>query len=235
MIDAWHDALIDGHEDGDSEIAGIGGGAYLVEDDSQLAFLPSQADHRLDEIVAKGTIEPSSTDNHRPPTGTHGLLFAFKLRATIGAVGTYAVSLHVGYMISAVKDIICRNLNEPTASTLNSLGQIGRCCGIEQCTEFYVRLSLVYSSIGGTIDDAVNLMFLDKGLYGFTISDVQFLYIRIKIHMLGMSFLQQLHFVSQLAITSRNQYIHLLFSLDTNFTKHANLYYFVLIRVIHAI
>ena len=88
------------------------------------------------------------------------------------------------------------------------MSQIGRCLGIQQLTQFLVVLCFIDSRISGTVDDAVNSVLRYIGLDGSLIGDVQLSDIRIKIGMLGIFLLQQLHLVTQLTVTACNQYIH---------------------------
>ena len=90
------------------------------------------------------------------------------------------------------------------------MGQVGWSLGIQALTERLVVLSLVYRCIGSTVHDTVNLVIFNEFLYGCLVSDVQLGHICIKISMLGILLLQQLHLVSQLAVTARNQYLHIL-------------------------
>ena len=86
--------------------------------------------------------------------------------------------------------------------------QIGRSLSIQQLAESLIVFSLVNSSIGSTIHDTINLVFIDKLLNSPLIGNIQFSHVSIKICMFCMNLLQQLHLVAQLAITARNQYIH---------------------------
>ena len=74
--------------------------------------------------------------------------------------------------------------------------------------QFLILFRLVNSGIGSTVHDAVNIILAHERLNGLLVGDVQFCHVRIKIGMLGIHLLQQLHFISQLAITARNQYLH---------------------------
>ena len=64
MVDARHDALVDGRHDGGGEVAGIGRSTDLVEDDAEFLLLTTEAQHGLDKIVAEGRVEPSGAYNH---------------------------------------------------------------------------------------------------------------------------------------------------------------------------
>ena len=111
-------------------------------------------------------------------------------------------------MVGAVKHIVGADLNHPATTAAHGLSQIGRRFRIQAGTEFLIVFSLVDGGVGRTVDDAVNPVVVDKLPDGSTVGNVQFLHIGIIPHMLGILFLQQLHLVSQLAVTARNQYVH---------------------------
>ena len=112
-------------------------------------------------------------------------------------------------MVGAVEDVVGRHLYQPAATTLDSLCQIAGSHMVQQVAQLLVVLCLVNGSIGGTVDDAVNLMVVDERTNGFRIGNIQLCHIRIIIGMLGIHLLQQLHLVSQLAVTACNQNVHL--------------------------
>ena len=64
VVDARNNTLFDSSEDSHCQIACIGGRTYLIEDDAQFGFLLTQANHCLDEVIAKGGIEPGCADDH---------------------------------------------------------------------------------------------------------------------------------------------------------------------------
>ena len=68
--------------------------------------------------------------------------------------------------------------------------------GIQFLAEQLIVLCLINSRIGGTVHNAVNKVLVNKPAYGIAVRDVQLFNIRIKIGMLGVLHLQQLHLVS---------------------------------------
>ena len=122
--------------------------------------------------------------------------FAHQFGLTIDAVGTGILVLRIGCIVSAVEHIVGRNLYHPTATLPNGIGQIGRCLGIQFLTKFLVFLGFIDGGIGGTVDNAVNQVFIDKSFYGLLVSNVQFSHVCIIPTMLGILRLQQLHFIS---------------------------------------
>ena len=162
VVDARDDALVDGCHDGGCQIAGVGGGAYLVEDYAKTVFGLSQFNHCLDKIVAKGGVEPGGADNHRAVATGHACLFAGELGASIHAVWASRVGLGIWRMLGSVEYVVGGNLYQETLAALDGLCQIGRSLGIEKSTKFLVALCAVNSGVGCTVDDSVYLMFVDK-------------------------------------------------------------------------
>ena len=111
-------------------------------------------------------------------------------------------------MLGTVEHIVGGDLDHPSPSFANRSSQVGRGLRIQQGTEPFIVLGLVDSRIGSAVDNAVDLVLIDEGLDGLLVGDIQLCHICIKIGMLGIDLLQQLHLVSQLAITARNQNIH---------------------------
>ena len=202
VINTRYNPLFDGSKDDHCQITCIGRCAYLVEDDTQFRFLLSQANHGLHEVIAKGGIEPGSADDHRLLAEFLNIQFTHKFRFAINAVRTSIVLLGIRHMLGAIKDIVSRYLDHPSATSSYRSRQVSWCLRIQAGTEFFVVLGLIDSRIGSAIDYTVNLVFIDEGLDSVLIGDIQLTDIRIKIGMLGVTRLQQLHFVSQLAITA---------------------------------
>ena len=130
-------------------------------------------------------------------------------------------------MLGTIEDIVGGDLDRPTAPFSNGCSQISRGLGIQLRAQFLIILGLVDCRISRAVDDAINGVVLYKRLDGGLVSDIQLCHIRIKIGMLGMTSLQQLHFVSQLAITAGDQYIHLQFD-NLQFTIYGQLINFTI-------
>ena len=123
-------------------------------------------------------------------------MLACQFGASVSAVGANAVSFSIRLVIRSVEHVVSRYLYHPSATFLNGLSQIVGCSSIQFHAQILILLSLVDSRIGSTVDDAVDGVLTDKLLDGFLVSNIQFSHIRIKIGMLGILFLQQLHLIS---------------------------------------
>ena len=111
MIDTRYNPLFDGSEDGHSQITCISRCAYLVEDDPQFRFLFAQTNHRLHEVIAKGGIEPGSTDDHRLSAEHLYIQFAHQFCLAIDTVRTRIRLLGIRRMLGAIEDIIGGDLD----------------------------------------------------------------------------------------------------------------------------
>ena len=210
MINARNNTLVDSCEDGHRQVASIGRCAYLVEDNTQLRLLVTQTNHSLYKVVAKGRVQPRCANNHTLLAAIQHSLFASQLGAAVGAVRTNSIGLNIRTMICSVEHVVGRNLYHPSSALFDGFSQIFRCCSVKLHAQLLVLLGLVNSSIGGAVHDAVNLVFLNKSVNGFLVCYVQFCHICIKIGMLEILLLQQLHLVSKLAVTACNKYLHLI-------------------------
>ena len=99
-------------------------------------------------------------------------------------------------MIRTIKYVVSRNLYHPTATLADGMSQISRGLRIQFGTEFFIVFSLVDSSIGGTVDDTVNMIIIDKLFDSRLVGDIQLCDIRIIIGVLRILLLQQLHLIS---------------------------------------
>ena len=113
-------------------------------------------------------------------------------------------------MICSVEHVVGRYLYHPSAAFFDGFSQIFRCCSVKLHAQLLVLLGLVNSGIGGAVNYTVDLVFLNKSVNGFLVCYVQFCHICIKIGMLEILLLQQLHLVSKLAVTACNKYLHLI-------------------------
>ena len=196
VIHTRFNTLLNSREDDHCQITRIGRRTHLVEDHPQFWFLLTQSYHGLHEVVAEGRIEPRRTDDHRTLAELRNTQFASQFRRTIDAIRTRRVRLHIRGMLRAVEHIVCRDLDEPSSALVDSSGEIGRCQRVQRRTEFFVVLRLIHSRIGGTVHDTVNLIVSHKLFHSSLVRDIQLSHIRIKIGMLGIHLLQQLHLVS---------------------------------------
>lgn len=208
VVDAWHDALVDDGHDGQSQVVGVGGCAYLVENHAQLLFLLPQSQHRLDEVVAESRVEPSRADDDMFWTCLrHGHL-ASQLGGAIHAVRAGCVGLGVGRVMRAIKYIVGADLHHPSVTLSHGNSQVSWRLSIESRCQSLVALGLVHGRVGGAVHDAIDFVFFHEPVDGVAVGDVQFVDVGVEPVVLGIILLQHLHFVSQLAVAACDEYVH---------------------------
>ena len=174
VIDTGAHALIDGRHDSLRKVAGIGRRADLVENHAQfLAFL-SEAQHRLDEVVAEGGVEPRRADNHRARAVADNGFLAGEFRAAVNGVGAGVVGLGIGAAGSAVENVVGRNLYHRCADSLGGICEIFGRSVVKQFAEFRLALGLIYCGECGAVDNMADAVHFNKRKYGLTVGDVEF-------------------------------------------------------------
>ena len=108
------------------------GGETQGEDDAKFWFLLSQANHSLHEVVAKGRVEPSSTNNHSVGTCCHSKFLAFEFCRTINAVRACSLVFGIWSVVGSIEDIVGRHLYEITTTLSYCCSKIFWSLSIEQ-------------------------------------------------------------------------------------------------------
>lgn len=208
VVDARHDALVDDGHDGQSQVVGVGGCAYLVENHAQLLFLLPQSQHRLDEVVAESRVEPSRADDDMFWTCLRYSHLTCQLGGAIHTVGAGGIGLGVRRVLGAIKYIVGADLHHPSVALSHGDSQVSWCLGVESRCQSLVALRLVHGRVGGAVHDAIDFVFFHEPVDGVAVGDVQFVDVGVKPVVLGIILLQHLHFVSQLAVAACNEYVH---------------------------
>ena len=210
VVDARHDALVDGGKDGHSQVAGVGRSAHLVEDDTQFWLLLAQTNHCLHKVVAKGGVEPCGADDEVVLAVRLHAFLASQFRATIHRVGTSRLFFRHRLVACAVKDIVGAHLHHASSSLAHRFGQIARSDVVQQIAQFLAALRLIHSRECCTVHDAVNTVLFYKSLHFGLVGDVKSLchrafwyhYIGEEILMLRVLLCQQLHLIAELSVAS---------------------------------
>ena len=208
VVDARHDALVDDGHDGQCQVVSVGGCAYLVEDYAQLLLLLPQSQHRLDEVVAESRVEPSRADDDMFWTCLRYGHLTSQLGGAIHAVGAGRVGLDVRRVLRAIEYIVGADLHHPSIALGHGDSQVSRCFGIESSCQSLVAFGLVHGRVGSAVHDAIDFVFFHEPVDGVAVGDVQFVDVGVKPVVLRIILLQHLHFVSQLAVTACNEYVH---------------------------
>ena len=108
----------------------------------------------------------------------------------------------------APKYIVRRNMYQEPVHFFHGDGQVFYSCSIQQGTEVDILFCLVHIGIGCTVDNHLHLLLGYHFTDSIQIGNVQFCYIGKDIMVLA-AFGDDSHFVSQLAIGTCNEYIHI--------------------------
>ena len=208
VVDARHDALVDDGHDGQSQVVGVSGCAYLVEDYAQLLFLLTQSQHRLNEVVAESRVEPSRADDDMFWTCLRHSHLTSQLGGTVHAVGAGRVGLDVRRVLRAIEYIVGADLHHPSVTLSHGNSQVSWRLGVESRCQSLVALRLVHGCVGSAVHDAIDFVFFHEPVDGVAVGDVQFVDVGVKPVVLRIILLQHLHFVSQLAVAACNEYVH---------------------------
>ena len=182
MIDTGNESirlrLHQHRKNGSRQIPGIRRRTNLVEHDRQLFPFISQTQHRLDKIIPELRVKPCRPDDYCIRAHLLQSLFTGKFRTPVDRGRTSIVRFHIRQMICAVKHIVGRNMDHPRPSHTCRLAQVPYGIPVDTKAKSFVILRLIHSRIGGTIDDIIDLLLLDKSLYGLSIADVKRIHIR---------------------------------------------------------
>ena len=115
-----------------SEIKGVGRSATLVKDYFQLWFCLSKHKHRLDKILSKFRIKPSSADDDVLTTTFYNCLFTLQFGESINAGRCTLLRFFTRCIIwICSKDIISAYMHEQSIHLLHQNGKITRSISIE--------------------------------------------------------------------------------------------------------
>ena len=133
--DARLNALGDSSHDSSGQVSRVGGRTYLIKDNSQFALLPTEAQHRLHEVVAEAAVEPGGADDESRGVGSQDSLFASEFCPAIDGVGACGEVFGIGGVGGAVEDVVGRDVDERGALFLGDRGEIfyGRAVQQESC------------------------------------------------------------------------------------------------------
>ena len=186
VIDSGMYALSDNCHDGGGEVAGISGCSYLVEDDTQLFALCAESKHGFDEIVAECGVEPCCANDECATAELLHTEFACKLGGTVDGIRAGCGVLGVWYVGLPVKDVVGGDLYNPSSALVNGSGEVGWCHSVQGCGFFVIILCLVYSGVGGAVDDAVDGVFCHELFNSELVCDVEFCDVGIIICVFGV-------------------------------------------------
>jgi len=193
--------------DGICQVAGIGGGAHLVEHHVEARAAGHEAEHGLHEVLAVNGVKPGGADDDAAAaTGEDGLL-TFQLGAAIGPqragwhiFGARGVSL-------AAEHVVRAHMDEQGAFCLGGRCQIGSGCGIDEVGYLFVILGGVHIGVGSAVHDGAHA--LGGFEHGGSIGNIQLCHIGEDELMLAAQLSgYAAHFIAQLAVGTCNKNFH---------------------------
>ena len=155
MVNAWFYSFLYGCHDGHGQVACICGSTYLICNHSYLLLGLAQFDHCFHKVVAKCAVEPCCAYYHTILAELAHAEFACQFGTAIHAIGRWCICFHVWCVMLAVKNIVGRHLNHPSASFVHGSSKISRCHGIERSAQFLVVFSLIHGSISSAVHHSV--------------------------------------------------------------------------------
>src|SRR5262249_54172055 len=102
------------HDGGDriGEVRGSGGATGLIIDHLKLVPFSDEAQQGPDEVCAVRAVNPRCAQDDVSGTGSSDGALAFCFANSIGAEWGYRVIFEIGLLLSPIKDIVCRNVDE---------------------------------------------------------------------------------------------------------------------------
>ena len=111
-------------------------------------------------------------------------------------------------MCRSVEHIIRRDLNHASSASGHGTCQNSRCLFVQYTAEIGLALGQIHSGEGGTVHNAVNLMFVYIAVYGLFVRNIELFDIgKEKSHSAVILLRQLTQFAAQLTVAACNQNI----------------------------
>jgi hypothetical protein len=165
-----------GHQNADlaGDVGGPGGLAALIVDDADRARRACAAEHRGDEAIPLGAVQPGRPHHiaGAGQRGEHGAL-AGQLGPAIGGARRGRVIFPVRLPGRAVEDVVGRHLDQGDAPVGARAGEQGDCLAIDLDRGLLLCLGLVHGRPGGAVHHDVRLVAVQGGIDRRRVGDVQ--------------------------------------------------------------
>lgn len=142
-------------EDHIGDVERAGRASRLVGDDADLVARFGEAQHRLDEVLAEGAVDPGRAQDGVVVGGGRDRPFAGELARAIGRDRAGRIVFAIGPVEPAVEDIIGRELDHGDAQRRCGTRRFAGSLAIDAHGEFGLALGLIHGGIGGRVDDHV--------------------------------------------------------------------------------
>lgn len=193
--------------DGICQVAGVGGGADLVEHDVEAGAAGHETEHGFHEVLAMDGVEPGGADDDAAAAAFQNSLLARELGAAIGTERVGGEFFGSRSVTLASEHVVGAHVHEQGALCLGCGGQIGGSGGIDKVGQVFVVLCGVYIGVGGAVDDGAHA--LGGFEHGGGIGDIELGHIgedelMPAAHLGGHA----AHFIAQLAVGSCYENFH---------------------------
>ncbi len=130
--------------------------------------------HRLDEILAKGAIDPRRSHNDVLRIGLCNQTLAFKLGASINTARSGSIRFNVRFVSVARKNIISRQMDDRSTAGLRSFSNCFSASGIRRKRKCLFILGQIHRSVCSGRHDEIGLDRRDGTVHGARLCQIQF-------------------------------------------------------------
>ena len=148
--------------------------AELVGDDLDLVAGGGETDHRLDEILAMGAVEPGGAQDQVARRRLPNRRFPGRLALSVDADRRDRIVFAVSTRLGTVENIVGRNVNDRNAGLVRRFAEHLRSGGIGLPGGLRLAFGQINLGIGGRIDDQGGLQSRHDIADGRPVNDVNF-------------------------------------------------------------
>ena len=193
--------------DGICQVAGIGGGAHLVEHHVEARAAGHEAEHGFHEVLAVNGIEPGGADDDAAAAAFENGLLARQLGAAIGPEGIGGQVFRARGVAIAAEHIVGAHVHEQSPLLFCGGGQIGSGGGVDEAGHVFVVLCGVHIGVGGAVHNGAHA--LGSLEHGGGIGDIELGYIgENELVTAAQLSGYAAHFIAQLAVGTCNKNFH---------------------------
>ena len=189
------------------QVFGIGGGADLVVDHTDLLFFLAQAEHGADEVMAVFAEGPAGAQDE--VTGHEGAdrILALDLAHAVDVAGAVRIVDLPGLVPGAGENVVRGDEDDLGADGQGSADDVHRAHAVDGGADFRLGFRLIHVGIGGAVDDYCGTVGKDIVFDGLGIGQVKILHVHTAAF--NAPGLQQAHRVpAQLACVSGYEHFH---------------------------
>ena len=193
-------------EDGQRQVARIGGRSHLVEYHVERLALGREAQHGLQEVVAVLGVEPRRAENQVAAPRGQDRLLAFELGASVDAERLRGCLLRAGRVAAAPEHVVRGYVYERGAALACRIRQVRHGVAVDAARRRLVLLGPVHMGVGRAVHDDVRVLVAHPAAYRFAVGDVQFRHVGEDIAV-GRRGTQATQLPAELSVGSRYEYV----------------------------